>query len=120
MINCIFELHLSELLKEHSKKLRREAPEQYFFEIKEDSSFSKTQTRSHLPPKYCRSVTRRKSIENSLRKAYKTLTELTLLASDLKNMSPSQVKQYHQELVFLYIDFFFNVLLNLQHVKKSL
>ena len=54
-----FELHFSEFLRQFLRQLRHEATEQYLPEIKDDSS----QTKDLLPAKYCRTVTKRKSIK---------------------------------------------------------
>ena len=43
------------------------------------------------------------SVENSLEKIFNWLTEFNGIPLDLKNMTQSQLKHYHQKLVSLYV-----------------
>ena len=84
----VFEMYLSELLRVLLRQLGHQAPTQSLPKIKEDKSSSRAQTKSLLPPKYCRTATNKKTIEKFLSKAYNQMAEFTLIPSNLKNISP--------------------------------
>ena len=102
-ILAVYELHFAELLKELFRQLRSEAPNTYLPETaKSNSTDTRGKTKRLLPSIY-RTLTKKKSLVNGLRKAYNWLTELKLLPTNLKNMTSPQVKQYVQNLISLYV-----------------
>ena len=65
-ILTVFGLYLSELLMEVLRPLRHEAPVQILPEIRNISPSTRNQTKGLLQSKYYRTVTKKKSVENSL------------------------------------------------------
>ena len=103
-ILTVYELYFAELLKELFRQLRFEAPNIYLPETLESKSTETIgKTKGLLPPIYSRTLTKKKSLANGLRKAYSWLTELKLLPTNLKNMTRPQVRQYVQNLISFYV-----------------
>ena len=104
-IQTVFELYVAELFKELFRQLRYEAPNQYLPEPSTIDSHINTRGKEKglLRSKFCRTVAKRKSIENSLRKAHNWLTELRLVPLELRYMTRLQVKLYLQNLNALYV-----------------
>ena len=83
-ILTVYELYLAELLKELFRQLRLEAPNTYLPEtLESNSTKTRGKTKGLLPSIY-RTLTKKKSLANGLRKAYNWLTELKLLPTNLK------------------------------------
>ena len=112
-ILTVYELYFAELLKELFRQLRSEAPNTYLPETLESNSTKTTEkTKGLLPSIYSRTLTKKKSLANGLRKTYNWLTELKLLPTNLKNMTRPQVRQYFQNIISLYVvDIFFQCIL---------
>ena len=103
-ILTVYELHFAELLKELFRQLRSEAPNTYLPEtLKSNSTDTRGKTKGLLPSIHSRTLTKKKSLANGLRKAYNWLTELKLLPTNLENMTTPQVRQYVQNLISLYV-----------------
>ena len=103
-ILTVYELYFAELLKELFRQLRSEAPNTYLPEtLKSNSTDTRGKTKGLLPSIYSRTSTKKKSLANRLRKAYKWLTKLKLLPTKLNNMTRLQVRQYVQKLISLYV-----------------
>ena len=102
-ILTVYELYLAELLKELFRQLRSEVPNTYLPEtLESNSTNTRGKTKGLLPSIYSRTLTKKKSLANGLRKAYNWLIELKLLPTNLKNMTRPQVRQYVQNLISLY------------------
>ena len=84
-ILTVYEFYLAEFLKALFRQLRSEAPNTYLPEILESNSTNtRGKTKGLLPSIYSRTLTRKKSLANGLRKAYNWLTELKLLPTNIK------------------------------------
>ena len=100
----VYEFFFAELLKELFRQLWSEAPNTYLPEtLKNNSTDKRRRTKRLLPSIYSRTLTKKKSLANGLRKAYNWLTEMKLLPTNLKNMTGLQVRQYVQNLISLYV-----------------
>ena len=96
VVLSVSEFYFAEILKELFSQLLLEAPNQYLPEvIRKINQRDLRKWKSLLQLKYCWIINERKSIGNSLHKAYNWLTELMLLPSELKSMTKSQVRHHH-------------------------
>ena len=104
-IQTVFELYVAELIKELFRQLRFEAPNQYLQETSTVGGHLNTRGKEKglLRSNYCRTVVKKKSIGNSLRKAYNWLTDLKLIPVELQTMTKWQVKQYLHKLNAVYV-----------------
>ena len=103
-ILTVYELYFAELLKELFRQLRSEPTNTYLPEtLESNSTDTRGKTKGLLFSIYSRTLTKKKSHANGLRKAYNSLTELKLLPTNLKNMTRPQVSQYVQDLISLYV-----------------
>ena len=103
-ILIVYEFYFAEILKELFKQLRSEALKTYLPEtLESNSTDTRGNTKGLLPSIYSRTLTKKKSFANGLRKAYNWLTELKLLPTNIKDMTKPQVRQYVQNLISLYV-----------------
>ena len=84
-ILTVYELNSAELLTELFKQLRSEAPYNHLSKTFESNSAdTRGKTNGLLPSIYSRTLTKKESLANGLRKAYNWLTELKPLPTNLK------------------------------------
>ena len=62
---------------------------------------TRSKEKSLLPLTYCRTVTRAKSVDNRLRKAYNWLKDHDLLPVDLPKMSTAQTQPSEEKIRFI-------------------
>ena len=81
----VYKLYFAELLKELFRQLWFEAPNTYLpVTLESNSTDTRGKTKGLLPSIYSRTLTEKRSLVNRLRKAYKWVTELKLLPTNLK------------------------------------
>ena len=91
----VFELYIVEVLKELFKELRGESAMRFIQpnETSEQRIRTRRASKGFFSPTYNRTVASRKSLSNSLKKAYNWLTEKNLLPSNLRELPQFQVKK---------------------------
>ena len=101
----VYELYMEELVKELFKELRHETPVKYLVEINAQSNKPSTRWKEKglLCSNYCRTVVKRKSIENTLRKVYNWLKWIDLLPENIISFSRAQLRKYTKQLSDFYI-----------------
>ena len=90
----MFDFYIVEVFKELFNELRGESPMRLLQPKASMGLFS---------PTYHRTVASRKSVSNSLEKAYNWLTEMNLLPSNLRELSLFQVKKLISEISSIYV-----------------
>ena len=92
-----------EVCREIFKQLKYESP--LCFQDKIDLCQYNTRRKENglLPLTYCRTVTRLKSVDNRLRKAYIWLKEHDSLPVDLPKMSTAQIQLHLKKISYLYV-----------------
>ena len=79
----VYGFYFAELLKELFRQLWTEAPNTYILEtLESNSTDTRGKTKKLLRSIYSRTLTKKKSLANGLRKAYNWLTELKLLPTN--------------------------------------
>ena len=104
-IQTVFEMYISELIKEMFKQIRLESPVQFFtpYACKESHLPTRGSSRNNSPSKYYRTVVKRKCLENSFRKIYNYLLNLDLIPQNLLKMTKSEMKSYVDIVSLLYV-----------------
>ena len=100
----VFELYMEELVKELFKQLRNETPQKFFPEKVAEKNKPTTpwSQKGLFSSTYCRTVVKRNSLENTLRKAFNWLKWMNLL-ENIESFSKVQLRKYTQNLTDLYI-----------------
>ena len=101
----VFELYIFEVLNELFKELRGDSQLRLLQPNEHSEQCIRTRRASKglFPPTYSRTVAPRKSLSNSLKKAYNWLTEMNLLPSNLRELSQFQVKKLISEISSIYV-----------------
>ena len=104
--NCIltvFELYVMELFREVFKQLKSESPLFSLDRIDVCHYNTRRKEKGLLPLTFCRTVTRAKSVDNRLRKAYNWLKDHDLIPVDLPKMSSAQTQAHLKKISDLYV-----------------
>ena len=105
-IQTVFEMYISESIKEMLKQIRLESPVQFFtpHTCKESHLPTRGRSRNHIiPSKYYRTVVNRKCFENSFQKIYNYLLNLDLIPQNLLRITKSEMKSYVDSVSLLYV-----------------
>ena len=96
---------MEELVKELFKQLRTETPQKFFPEKVAEKNKPKTRwsQKGLFSSIYCRTVVKRKSLENTLRKAFNWLKWMNLLPENIESFSKVQLRKYTKNLTELSI-----------------
>ena len=104
-IQTVFEMYISELIKEMFKQIKLESPVQFFtpYICKDSHLPTRGSSRNTIPSKYYRTVVKRKCLENSFRKIYNYLVNLDLIPQNVLKMTKSEMKSYVDSVSPLYV-----------------
>ena len=104
-IQTVFEMYISEFIKEMFKQVRLESPVQFFtpYTCKESHLPTRGSSRNNIPSKDYRTVVKRKCLENSFRKFYNYLLNLDLIPQNVLKMTKSEMKSYVDSVGLLYV-----------------
>ena len=93
---------MEELVEE---QLRNETPQKYFPEkiVEKNKPTTRWGQKGLFCLTYCRTVVKRKSLENTLRKAFNWLKWMDLLPENIESFSKVQLRKYTKNLTDLYI-----------------
>ena len=103
-IHTVFDLYVLEVFKEVFKQIRLESP-LHFLQVEKEQTKLKNRfsEKGLLPKAYCRTVTKQKSIEYTLRKAYNWLKVHNLIPIDFAKMTKAQIDTHLKQIYTLYI-----------------
>ena len=98
-------MYISELFKEMFKQIRSESLVQFFtpYTCKESYLPTRGSSRNNIPSKNCRTVVKRKCLENSFPKIYNYLLNLDLTPQCLLKITKSEMKSYVDSISLLYV-----------------
>ena len=101
----MFDFYIVEVLEELFNELRGESPMRLLQPNEPSEQCIRTRKASMelFSPTYHRTVASRKSLSNSLEKAYNWLTEMNLLPSNLRELSLFQVQKLISEISSIYV-----------------
>ena len=104
-IFTVYELYTLEIVKELFKQLRNESAVQYLEIPNVSDAIMTTRWRAKglFSTTYSRTVTKRKSLENTLRKTYNWLKWMDLIPNDINKLSSPKMRAYITKLGYLYI-----------------
>ena len=103
-IHTVFDLYILEVFKEVFKQIRVESPLCFLQVEKEQTSVRTRESEKGLfTTVYCRTVTKRKSIENTLKKAYNWLKEHNLIPIDIAKLTKAQIDTHLKKIDCLYV-----------------
>ena len=104
-ILTVFELYIEELVKELFKQLRNETPQKIFPEkvAEKNKPTTRWSQKGLFSSTYCRTVVKRESQGNTLRKAFNWLKSMNLLPENIESFSKVQLRKYTKHLTDLYI-----------------
>ena len=96
---------MEELVKELFKQLRNETPQKFFSEkvAEKNKPTTRWSQKGLFSSTYCRTVVERKSLGNTLRKAFNWLMWMNLLPENIESFSKVQLRKYTKNLTDLYI-----------------
>ena len=97
-----FELYVMEVCREIFKQLKSESPLCIQDGIDLCHYNTRRKEKGFLPLTYCRAVTRAKSVDNRLRKAYNWLKDHDLIPVDLPKVSTAQIV-ISEKISYLYV-----------------
>ena len=92
-----------ELFREVFKQLKSESPLFSLDRIDVCHYNTRRKEKGLLPLTFCRTVTRAKSVDNRLRKAYNWLKDHDLIPVDLPKMSSAQTQAHLKKISDLYV-----------------
>ena len=103
-IHTVFDLYVLEVFKEVFKQIRIESP-LHFLQVEKEQTRLKTRfsEKGLLPTAYCRTVTKQKSMENTLRKAYNWLKVHNLISIDFAKVTKAQIDTHLKLIDTLYV-----------------
>ena len=101
----VFELYMEDLVKELFKQLRNETLQKFFREkiVEKNKPTTRCGQKGLFCSTYCRTVVKRKSLENTLRKAFNWLKRMNLLRENIESFSKVQLRKYTKNLTDIYI-----------------
>ena len=104
-IFTVYELYTLEIVEELLKQLRNESAVQYLEIPNVTDAIMTTRWRAKglFSTTYSRTVTKRKSLENTLRKTYNWLKWMDLIPNDINKLSSHKMRAYLTKLGYLYI-----------------
>ena len=103
----VFELYMEELVKELFKQLRNETRQKFFPEkiVEKNNSTTRWGQKGLFCSTYCRTALERKSLENTLRKAFNWLKWMDLIPGNFECFSKVQLRKYTKKSDLYIVDY---------------